>query len=83
MPRYPRGATPTSAGDQEQFKRVTINLTVDLYERLYKAAAAKGMTITELLRRSLALQLYLIEHAIEEVQVVPDAESPPEKLVML
>lgn len=68
MARLAVGKTPESKSENG-LRRLTVNLGSDIYDRVYAAAAAHNVTVTDYLRRALAVQLHFDEHDVEEVRV--------------
>jgi hypothetical protein len=44
------------------YKKLTINMTEDVYATLTDLAGQRGITITELIKRSVALHKFVWEH---------------------
>jgi Ribbon-helix-helix protein, copG family len=44
------------------YTRLTIHVSPEMHEDLSQRAAAKGLSITDLIRRSIALESFLWEH---------------------
>ena len=45
-----------------EFKRLTINLSPELHKELVEMANERGITVTELIRRAIALDKFMWEH---------------------
>jgi len=70
LARVAIGSVPDQKDDDDDaLKRLTVNLSTDVYDRMYRAAAKRKITVTEYLRRVLAVGLYLDEHDVEEVRI--------------
>ena len=50
-----------------EYKKLTINLAPELHEDLQRMAEARGITITELIRRAVALDKFVWEHRNAEL----------------
>ena len=50
-----------------EYKKLTINLAPELHEDLQRMAEARGITITELIRRAVALDKFVWEHRDAEL----------------
>jgi predicted transcriptional regulator len=49
------------------YKKLTINLSEDVYEQLSDLAEQRAITITELIKRAVALDKYVWEHRYSEL----------------
>ena len=50
-----------------EYKKLTINLAPELHEELQRMAEERGITITELIRRAVALDKFVWEHRDAEL----------------
>ncbi len=50
-----------------KYKRLTINVAPELHAQLQDMAAERGITVTELLRRAVAIEKFLYEHRDEKL----------------
>jgi hypothetical protein len=49
------------------YKKLTINLAADLHEDLQRMAQERGINVSELIRRAIALDKFVWEHREEEL----------------
>jgi hypothetical protein len=60
-----------SVADQ-RYKKLTINLTPEFHEELSALAEERGITITDLIKRAIALDKYVWEHRNGELLLKED-----------
>lgn len=56
------------------YKKLTINLAPDVHAELQRLADEQGITITELIKRAVALHKFVWEHRHGELLVKEDGE---------
>lgn len=49
------------------YKKLTINIAADLHDELQRAAAERGITVTELIRRAIALDKFIHDNSDSEL----------------
>lgn len=49
------------------YKKLTINLAVELHEDLQQTARERGISVSELIRRAIALDKFIWQHRHEEL----------------
>jgi predicted transcriptional regulator len=47
---------------ESRYKKLTINVSPEVHEELQRLADARGITITELIKRAVALEKFVWEH---------------------
>ena len=52
-----------------RYKKLTINVTPEVHEELQQLADARGITITELIKRAVALDKFVWEHRKGELLI--------------
>lgn len=65
-----------------QYKKLTINLAPEVHAELQRMADERGITITELIKRSVALDKFVWEHRDAEL-LIKDGDGTVKQVVLL
>jgi hypothetical protein len=54
---------------EQRYKKLTINVSPELHEELQRLAEEQDITVTDLIKRSIALQKFIWEHRDGEILI--------------
>jgi len=70
-------------GDQSTYKRLTINMSPAVHAELVERSERRGISVTELVRRAVALDLFVQENIEGGSRILVEREGERREIVLI